>query len=162
MMRQGDLSKLARIRVDIPNTLDSLWTLDIKKSSALPPAEVRKNLEVIIDQIAERSKKTWTFRGKKEINDKEIHVWNRMKNSHGGFYYEINREHPMVKRLLAQNSETKIMLDTLLKQIEISLPLNQLYVDLNNDEQLTNDQEQSEKEIVTALKNMLTCKMSAD
>lgn len=46
MMRQGDLSKLARIRVDIPNTLDDLWTLDIKKSSALPPAEVRKNLEV--------------------------------------------------------------------------------------------------------------------
>lgn len=44
MMRQGDLSKLARIRVDIPNTLDDLWTLDIKKSSALPPAEVRKNL----------------------------------------------------------------------------------------------------------------------
>ena len=41
MMRQGDLSKLARIRVDIPNTLDDLWTLDIKKSSALPPAEVR-------------------------------------------------------------------------------------------------------------------------
>lgn len=162
MMRQGDLSKLARIRVDIPNTLDSLWTLDIKKSSALPPAEVRKNLEVIIDQIAERSKKTWTFRGKKEINDKEIHVWNRMKNSHGGFYYEINREHPMVKRLLAQNSETKIMLDTLLKQIEISLPLNQLYVDLNNDEQLTNDQEQSEKDIVTALKNMLTSQMSAE
>lgn len=32
MMRQGDLSKLARIRVDIPNTLDGLWTLDIKKS----------------------------------------------------------------------------------------------------------------------------------
>lgn len=65
MMRQGDLSKLARIRVDIPNTLDDLWTLDIKKSSALPPAEVRKNLEVIINQIAERSKRTWTFRGKK-------------------------------------------------------------------------------------------------
>ena len=38
MMRQGDLSKLARIQVDIPNTLDDLWTLDIKKSSALPPA----------------------------------------------------------------------------------------------------------------------------
>jgi len=55
MMRQGDLSKLARIQVDIPNTLDDLWTLDIKKSSALPPAEVRKNLEIIIDRIAERS-----------------------------------------------------------------------------------------------------------
>ena len=32
MMRQGDLSKLARVMVDIPNDLDDLWTLDIKKS----------------------------------------------------------------------------------------------------------------------------------
>lgn len=31
MMRQGDLSKLARVMVDIPNDLDDLWTLDIKK-----------------------------------------------------------------------------------------------------------------------------------
>lgn len=69
MMRQGDLSKLAHIQVDISNTLDELWTLDIKKSSALPPAEVRENLEAIINRIADRSKRTWTFRGKKEISD---------------------------------------------------------------------------------------------
>ena len=48
MMRKGDLSKLARIQVDIPNTLDDLWTLDIKKSAAIPPAEVRSNLKNII------------------------------------------------------------------------------------------------------------------
>ncbi len=34
LMRQGDLSKLARVQVDIPNSLDDLWTLDIKKSTA--------------------------------------------------------------------------------------------------------------------------------
>lgn len=162
MMRQGDMSKLARIRVDIPNTLDDLWTLDIKKSSALPPAEVRKNLEVIIGKIAERSKRTWTFRGKKEIDDASVHVWNRMKNTHGGFYYEVNRDHPMVKQLLERAPDIAPMLDTLLKQIETGLPLNQLYVDLNNDEQLTNDQEQSEKDILMALRNMLTSHMSSE
>ena len=161
MMRQGDMSKLARIRVDIPNTLDDFWTLDIKKSSALPPAEVRKNLEIIIGKIAERSKRTWTFRGKREIDDKAIHVWNRMKNTHGGFYYEINRDHPMVKQILEQDPDIAPMLGALLKQVETGLPLNQLYVDLNNDEQLTNDQEQSEKDIIVALKNMLTDRMSS-
>jgi hypothetical protein len=161
MMRQGDMSKLARIRVDIPNTLDDLWTLDIKKSSALPPAKVRKNLEIIIDKIAEHSKRTWTFRGKKETDDKAVHVWNRMKNPYGGFYYEINRDHPMVKQILEQNPDLEPMLDTLLRQVETCLPLNQLYVDLNNDEQLTNDQEQSEKDIIKALRNMLTDQMSS-
>lgn len=155
MMRQGDLSKLARIRVDIPNTLDDLWTLDIKKSSALPPAEVRKNLEIIINQIAERSKRTWTFRGKKEVSDSEVHVWNRMKNKHGGFYYEINREHPLVKQLIKASPGMKKSIYALLQQIELGLPLNQLYVDLNNDEQIENDGEQPDAELKNSLESML-------
>ena len=155
MMRQGDLSKLARIQVDIPNTLDELWTLDIKKSSALPPAEVRKNLEVIIDRIAERSKRTWTFRGKKEISDKTIHVWNRMKNVQGGVYYEINRTHPMIRQMLSSDETLEKPLYALLQQIERGLPLNQLYVDLNNDEQLKNGQSQHAEDIALALRSML-------
>ena len=156
MMRQGDLSKLARIRVDIPNTLDHLWTLDIKKSSASPPAEVKKNLEVIINQIAERSKRTWTFRGKKEVSDTETHVWNRMKNRHGGFYYEVNRKHPIVQQMIKANPNIEVSLNALLQQIEKGLPLNQLYVDLNNDEQITNDNEQSDVEIVKSLQEIIT------
>lgn len=156
MMRQGDLSKLARIRVDIPNTLDDLWTLDIKKSSALPPAEVRKNLEIIINQIAERSKRTWTFRGKKEVSDTETHIWNRMKNKQGGYYYEINREHPFVQQLVKVNPSLKMSIYALLQQIELGLPLNQLYVDLNNDEQITNDNEQSIVDVKKSLEAMIT------
>ena len=155
MMRQGELSKLARIRVDIPNTLDDLWTLDIKKSSALPPAEVRKNLEIIINQIAERSKRTWTFRGKKEVSDSEVHVWNRIKNKHGGFYYEVNRDHPLVKQLIKASPGMEKSIYALLQQIELGLPLNQLYVDLNNDEQIVNDGEQPDAELKSSLESML-------
>ena len=156
MMRQGDLSKLARVRVDIPNTLDELWTLDIKKSSALPPAEVKKNLEIIINKIAERSKKTWTFRGKREVSDTETHVWNRMKNKQGGFYYEVNRQHPFIQQLIKVNPGIEKSINALLQQIEMGLPLNQLYVDLNNDEQITNDNEQSNLEIKKSLEAMIT------
>ena len=156
MMRQGDLSKLARVRVDIPNTLDELWTLDIKKSSALPPAEVKKNLEIIINKIAERSKKTWTFRGKREVSDTETHVWNRMKNKQGGFYYEVNRQHPFIQQLIKVNPGIEKSINALLQQIEMGLPLNQLYVGLNNDEQITNDNEQSNLEIKKSLEAMIT------
>lgn len=155
MMRQGELSKLARIQVDIPNSLDNLWTLDIKKSSALPPAEVRKNLEVIIAQIAEKSKRTWTFRGKRETSDTAVHIWNRMKNRQGGIYYEINRGHPMIEQLISDNPAVQKSLFSLFQQIERGLPLNQLYVDLNNDEQLLNDQEQAAPDIDEALHTML-------
>lgn len=163
MMRQGDLSKLARIQVDIPNALDDQWTLDIKKSSALPPAEVRKNLEVVIDRIAEKSKRTWTFRGKREVSDTAVHVWNRMKNPQGGIYYEINRDHPMVRQLADNDPALRKKLFSLFQQIERGLPLNQLYVDLNNDEQLVNDQEQAEQDISAALLSMLAgCSTAAE
>ena len=155
MQRKGDLSKLARIQVDIPNTLDDLWTLDIKKSYALPPAQVRTNLEKIIEKIADQSKRKYTVRGKKEVSDKSVHIWNRMKDRNGGFYYEINKQYPMVEQLLELHPEDKDLIMAILKQIEIGLPLNQLYVDLNNDEYLANDLEQKDKEIETSLRAML-------
>lgn len=161
MMRQGELSKLARVQVDIPNTLDDLWTLDIKKSTALPPAEVRQNLQAVVNSLAERSKRTWTFRGKKEIDDKTVHVWNRMKNPYGGLYYEINRDHPLVHHIEELLPGQKKLVETLLRQIEINLPLNQLYIDLNNDGILANEQEaQKSSEIANALYSMLTDDMS--
>jgi len=155
MMRQGDMSKLARIQVDLSNALDDLWALDIKKSSALPPAEVRENLRSIIDRIAEKSRRTWTFRGKKEISDTTVHVWNRLKSPSGGIYYEINREHPLVQQLTGCHESLKKPLLALLQQIEKSIPLNQLYVDLNNDEKVDNDQEQDPAAVGDALRALL-------
>lgn len=155
MMRQGDMSKLARIQVDLSNALDDLWALDIKKSSALPPAEMRENLRSIIDRIAEKSRRTWTFRGKKEISDTTVHVWNRLKSPSGGIYYEINREHPLVQQLTGCHESLKKPLLALLQQIEKSIPLNQLYVDLNNDEKVDNDQEQDPAAVGDALRALL-------
>jgi DNA mismatch repair enzyme (predicted ATPase) len=40
--RKDELNKLARVMVDIPNSLDSLWAIDIKKSSAMLPDIIRK------------------------------------------------------------------------------------------------------------------------
>lgn len=154
MMRKGELSKLARIRVDIPNTLDNLWTLDIKKSSAIPPEEVRENLAHVIDRIGEKSKVKFTRRGKIETDDSQIHLWNRMKARDGGFYYEINRNHPIVETLTSELGDTR-QLYALLTQIERSLPLNQLYIDLNNDEHVENDRIQQDSEIEKAVKDML-------
>lgn len=134
MMRQGEMSKLARIRVDIPNDLDDLWTLDIKKSSAIPPEEVRNNLKRVIERLAEKSKRTWTYRGKREMDDSVIHVWNRYRTRNGGFMYEINRDYPLLVEIQNESTEIARRLLLLMKQIEENIPLNSLYLDLTNDE----------------------------
>ncbi len=156
LMRQGDLSKLARVRVDIPNSLDDLWTLDVKKSTAMPPEEVKKNLAVIVGMIAEGSKRTWTYRGKKETSDQIVHVWNRMVARDGGVYYEVNPNHPMIDALINEYPEIKLQIENIFKQISYSLPLNSLFIDLTNDEKIKNDSDDSIKDIVELMKTIVS------
>ena len=78
-----------------------------------------------------------------------------MKTRDGGFYYEINRSHPMVTIIENELGNDKKSLNALLSQIERSLPLNQLYIDLNNDEHISNEKTQDNKEIEKALREML-------
>ncbi|WP_248735098.1 ATP-binding protein [Neobacillus rhizosphaerae] len=156
MMRQGDLSKLARVQIDIPNSLDSLWTLDIKKSMAVPPEVVRKNVGAIIERLGETSKRTWTFRGKRETDDSKVHMWKRLRTRQGGIVYEINREYPLVEAISTMGTTEKRFIEQLLMQIERSLPLNQLYVDLTSDERIVNESEISKPDLVNLLNQLLT------
>ena len=155
MLRKGEMSKLVRVQVDIPNELDELWTLDIKKSTAIPPEEIKANLQTIIERLSENSKRTWTFRGKKQTSEKTVHVWNRLKTNNGGFIYEINRDHPVVKNYLEDNPDHKLKLEVLLRQIEGNLPLDSIYIDQTNDVKIENDKEHTVKDIINALQTIL-------
>lgn len=155
MMRQAELSKLVRIRVDIPNDLDDLWTLDIKKSTAIPPEIVRRNLKALIERMSEKSKRTWTFRGKKEVDDHIEHVWNRLKTNNGGYLYEINRNHSIIEGFVNQYPDSKNYLYALLKQIEGTIPLNALYVDLSADEKIDNETLNTTKEVKEIMRRVL-------
>ena len=75
--------------------------------------------------------------------------------------YEINRDHPLVDQIVAQCPEIKGKLETLLKSVERGLPLNQLYVDLNNDEKIDNDVQAEENEIRSMLGQMLSAMSSS-
>ena len=136
MHRKDELSKLARIRVDVPNALDHLWTLDIRKSTAVPPDVIKNNLARIVDRISEGSRRAWTFRGKREISDDGSHLWSKTK-VRDGVVYNLNRDHVLLQLLEdTLNSEQKRLLESYLCLAEGHLPLNQLYVDLNNEEQV--------------------------
>ncbi len=65
LVRQEELTKLARVQVDISNQLDHLWQLDIKKSATYPPESLREGLKQIIHRITEGSRRVYTYRGRK-------------------------------------------------------------------------------------------------
>lgn len=128
--RKDELNKLARVRVDIPNSLDYMWSIDIKKSTATLPDIIKKNMyNAVVDSVLS-SETVHTYRGRKEKKNVDIdYVWERIKGREG-FDYVINREIPQLKLLEDTLDAGQVkMLDAVIKTLEESFPVAALYVD---------------------------------
>ena len=157
LARKDELSKLARVRVDIPNSLDHLWTLDIKKSVAHPPEAVRTNLRRTLERIAERSRRTYTFRGRVSVRDDLTHGWSRMQ-SRDGLRYDINRAHPAIQAVEQKLDEQgKILFKAMLEIVERSFPTDSLYADMASDHKVTHEKEGPEGSLLEVARQLVSC-----
>ncbi|MBR3382822.1 MAG: ATP-binding protein [Clostridia bacterium] len=124
-MRMGirsELNKLARIQVDIPSSLDEVWTLDVKKSSARIPDIIKNQIKAAVEDSVIRSRRTTRFPGVKEQMP-EVQVWDRVNLHEGQIKYQINREMPAIVALNnALGESEKELLEIVLSQIESYLP----------------------------------------
>ena len=130
LCRQEELTKLARIRVDIPNSLDQLWTIDVRKSRASPPEAVRTRMRQVVEQIRGSAKRPYTHRGRAIEDRNTDRVWLRQAHN-DRIAYEVNKEHPLVETLRADlDEETRTRLDGVLRMISSSLPIPALFTDI--------------------------------
>jgi len=95
LARQAELTKLARIRVDMPNGLDEHWKIDVMKASAQPPRQVRERLRRIIETIGATSKRVYTVRGRRLVSDNQLPLWSRVQDK-GEIRYEVNHDHQVL------------------------------------------------------------------
>ncbi|MGF1817104.1 ATP-binding protein, partial [Vibrio splendidus] len=65
LMPKEELTKLIRVRVDIPNSLDHIWKIDVKKSNANPPESVRKGLKQIISEVEYSGRRVFKQKGRR-------------------------------------------------------------------------------------------------
>jgi len=127
------MSKLTRVKVDIPNTLDHLWSLDIKKSSAVPPAVVRERLRTLAATLVHPSERVHRYRGRAVADDSVTHAWNLI-DDRGGVRYEINRDHPSLRLLgEALDSGTLRHLEDAVSMLEIMLPVHDIHNRMSSD-----------------------------
>lgn len=134
LIKQRELNKLARIRVDIPNTLDSIWEIDIKKSTASLPDIIKHNLVAVVLNSVGRSERVYKYRGRTVNQDSLQHVWNTIDNR-GQFQYLINRELPIYKLLEESLDENAVgYLDSFVKMLEDSFPYGDVYYRLAKDD----------------------------
>ncbi|MEO8839384.1 MAG: ATP-binding protein [Herbaspirillum sp.] len=129
LVPKGEATKLARVQIDFPNSLDESWTIDIKKSRARPPNAVRERLRQIITGVTMRSVIVHRGRGQKLFQESEAPLWERYAD-HSGIRFAINLQHPLITSLSTQlpSGGTDALL-MLLDAIAASLPIEMIYSD---------------------------------
>lgn len=135
MKPRAELTKNARIRVDIPNTLDDIWSIDIKKQNATIPKRIQNQLKHTVNDALEISVRKQTHRGRKEkVDDNIDYIWDRMEGRNHSYYYQINRENKLYQFVKDKMSdEDFIYFDMFLGEVERNIPIQQMYIDKAND-----------------------------
>ena len=135
LCRKLGLSKLARVQVDIPATAeyDKMWSLDVKKSTASIPEQLKDQLRRAVDKLADRSGQVWTKRARREQSKDAF--WLRVKTEEGNIRYVINEDNAVVKDFIKKQPELRVFLQLL----SARLPLDSLYTDLSNDQVVDSD-----------------------
>ncbi len=129
--RKMDHYQLARIQIDIPNSMDYEWELDVKKSVARPPDYLREDLKRIARLTIERAMDIYRHRGKiiqRASPSEFIFLWEK-RVQHGKIFYSINRNHPLIISLLTEPTESSPRLNALLKLLEETVPVNLIIID---------------------------------
>ena len=134
MQVSNDLTKYGRIKIDIPNSIDDIWKIDIKKQQAELPLVLRNNLKTIVEETGNVSRRKNTHRLLKE-SDKEDQFWLRYKSRSNTFVYRLNRDSEIVFQLLSDlNDEARMQLNRYLDILEQSLPYDSIYTDVANND----------------------------
>lgn len=130
LARQTELTRLARVRIDMPNTLDVAWKIDIKKASAQLPAPIRRRLAKIIEPLSASSRRVYRTRGRRLVESSPVPVWSRIQ-SRDEILYRINEQHPMVADLTSRmESESRVDLLRLLEVAGSALPMDAIFADI--------------------------------
>ncbi|WP_417714786.1 ATP-binding protein [Roseibium sp. SCP15] len=141
LARQTELTKLARVRVDIPNTMDSDWKIDVRKASAQMPPVVRERLRRIVERLQGTSKRTYQRRGRKLVSDENLPLWNRIRKDEG-IVYRPNVEHPSITgyvQILPE--ELRHGFQACINLLGTGLPIAALHADmLGGAERVTSDE----------------------
>lgn len=128
-LRRDEKHNLARIAIDVPAELDSEWAVDVRKSSVVPPVAARAALRRIGNATRRSAREVLTHRGR--INARThgadfVYAW-RVDRSDDRVRGRINRQHPLVARVLA-GSSTSTDARALVSLLEETVPVAALRI----------------------------------
>jgi len=128
--RKEDKYILARLAVDIPAELDNEWSIDVRKSAAIPPLAARPHLQRIGAAARRAAAAVLTHRGRiaaRERGADFIYAWT-VHRSNGQVTCRVNRKHPLVRQVLRAGTDESADATALIKLLEETVPVAALRV----------------------------------
>lgn len=123
--------RLARIRLDIPNSADSAWKIDVKKSVARPPVSVRPWLTKLAEDTRERARKVFAYRGSPVPGPGGARVeqaW-RVERLKDGVRYRVDESHPAVSAAIEAAGAGAGLVRAMLRVVEETVPVQRIWLD---------------------------------
>lgn len=123
--------RLARIQLDIPNTADAAWKIDIRKSIAKPPVMLREWLTKLAEDTRERARRVFAFRASPQQRPgmSPIELAWRAEPTRAGTKYRIDEKHPAVAAVLAASEGTVGLVRAMLRVLEETVPVQRIWLD---------------------------------
>lgn len=130
---RDESSRLARIRVDIPNSADHDWRIDIRKAIARPPDAIRRRLQGLADDIRRKAREVFVHRGQYAPRTAEgpvSRVW-QINPQGSKRRYVIRRDHELLNLLRKRLPEdSHRLMDSIFDLIERTVPVDRVWLDV--------------------------------
>lgn len=131
LFRKEEHYKLTRIQIELPNTLDSEWQIDIKKSVARPPLVFKEQIRAYALKVRQQGVEVYRHKGKsvrQVAGQKFVPLWIDHKRG-DKWFYKINRENPILGKIKEQaKKEPDKAIEMLLRFIEETIPSKSIYI----------------------------------
>ena len=123
--------RLARIRLDIPNTADADWKIDVRKSTARPPISLRPWLTSLAENTRERARRVFAYRGSPAPAKGNVSIENawRVERTKVGTRYRIEETHPSIAAVLESAGTLAPLIKSMLRVIEETVPVQRIWLD---------------------------------
>jgi hypothetical protein len=131
---QSELFKYGRIEVSIPNNLDDIWNVDIKKASVSIPDRIKKKLYDAVNEATVGSKDLGKKRIRNSIHKEDLIDYWIVNETEKTSSYKINRKIPLVEEIKKiGDTRIGILLENLLRDIENTIPIHGIHYHVAND-----------------------------
>lgn len=130
---RDEAHRLARIQLDIPNSADADWKINVLKSTASPPVRLRSQLQRLAAETREIARGVFAHRGhvpntKGERQGALPDVW-EARRSAAGTSYRIARDHGLVASILERAGTLKGDILSLIRLVEATVPVQRIWLD---------------------------------